>query len=475
MSFVDKIPEADRQNYTDVSDWAAHYSSYSAPTVTPSERITLNINRKIFINNVYFNGTYLFGLKFKNCYFKGEVGFSDLIFKGDLIFDHCFFDSQIYFGLNTDFNSELRIVNAAISKKVIIIGGKFENCRWSFVENPEIKIEGGEYRSLIIGFFSPSQIGDLSLNFANIKGDIKVRGDIGSLHLKESSSDVSISIEDANVNYLSIYRFRNEKSFRLLNIRPLENGSRSEVSIFESYMGKSEFYSFFLNLFSEVNIVDSSLVDCSFVNIDWNFTLGSFKGKNIGNSQDNKAIKEKIKKIETGQYINDTEKEKLKNDSTVLEYYFKSRETLRQLKYALSKQGDVINEQKFHSREMMAYVKTLVRSEDENTRLIINFSHWFSDFGQSISKPLLWLLAIHWILFMLLVIGDHFTDLKISTDGPTFDGFVYGVEYYFKLINPLRRDEEEFHGFATIMDIIMRIWSSYMIYNFVRASRRFIK
>lgn len=81
MSFVDKIPEADRQNYTDVSDWAAHYSSYTAPTVTPSERITLNIYRKIFINNVYFNGTYLFGLKFKNCYFRGEVGFSDLIFK----------------------------------------------------------------------------------------------------------------------------------------------------------------------------------------------------------------------------------------------------------------------------------------------------------------------------------------------------------------------------------------------------------
>jgi hypothetical protein len=63
----------------------------------------------------------------------------------------------------------------------------------------------------------------------------------------------------------------------------------------------------------------------------------------------------------------------------VISYYEKKREVLRQLKYGLSKQGDVVNEQKFHSLEMIAHKKTLDDDRDFWTMWIIQFSYVFSD------------------------------------------------------------------------------------------------
>jgi hypothetical protein len=182
-----------------------------------------------------------------------------------------------------------------------------------------------------------------------------------------------------------------------------------------------------------------------------------------------------ISKIEQRKPSQVIEVRRLKQNPSVLNYFLKNREIYRQLKYALSKQGDIVNEQKFHTQEMLVYDRSLLFRKDFWTKLIIKLSYCFSDFGQSFLKPLLWLLIGHWLLFMVLIQSNNYNDLLISFSNPTWAGFELGIERYFQLINPLRKTETGFSGSRIILDLAMRVWASYMIYNLVRATRRFIK
>lgn len=157
------------------------------------------------------------------------------------------------------------------------------------------------------------------------------------------------------------------------------------------------------------------------------------------------------------------------------EVYSKKRETFRKLKLAYSKQGDLINEQKFHALEMIAHDNSLTWSGNIWLKLIIKFSYHFSEFGQSVSKPLVALLVGNFILFSVLLIAGMFYPLHFSITNRNWTGFWQGFYEYFWIINPLRKADDTFKNGFILLDILNRIWSSYMLYNIIRASRRFIK
>lgn len=165
----------------------------------------------------------------------------------------------------------------------------------------------------------------------------------------------------------------------------------------------------------------------------------------------------------------------MREDKGVRQYFTHQRETYRQLKFALGKQGDVINEQKFHTLEMRAYDNSLPLSADFWTVFIIKFSFWFSDFGQSFIRPLNALLIGQFLLMLLFINAGGIKDVTLSLGNSNIQGFQMALEKYFFLVNPLRKIDENQSWALVVVDLIMRIWASYMLYNIVRATRRFIK
>lgn len=439
---------------------------------------TLILENLIFSGNCDFTGDFECAIEFKNCFFLNDVIFYDVKFNKKVWISHCFVDREMRITKNSHFLSEFDLIVLSIKSQLYVEGGMFNECKWSIIQDGIVKINGGQYSFLNIGYWGGVFLKELSFHFPAIKGLIKITGDkskIQNLTLFQFSSEVSISIEDITVNTLTIYRYRNEKNLRFSNIKSFETENPSEFSIVESFLGKAEFYSVNLKSFKRINLLDVHLVDCSFVNMLWNYDIKSFKGRGIGKSKDEEKLPDKIALIEQKSIKNYFKIRKLKSEGDVLQYYFKNREVFRQLKYSLSKQGDVVNEQKFHTKEMLAYDKSLLVKKSFWTKIVIKFSHLFSDFGQSLHRPLLALVIGHWILLLLLILFNQFDNLYLSVRNPTWKGFEVGFEYYFKLINPLRRAENTFSGYNILIDLLMRIWSSYMIYNIIRATRRFIK
>lgn len=480
MSFTNKIPKDQISNYEVVNNFRSFFRNcMTTPTVERTPGGSILIENKIITEPIIFSNSLQDKVTFRSCYFLEEINFSNFTSDYDINFNQCFFDREVAIeGKGTKLDKQFNFAEAAIGTQLLVIDGVFAECKWSFIENSTIKISGGNFDKLIVGSGSKSKIKELSFDLRKTKGSIQIgpTATMEELSFYRSSSDISISIEDINVNYLSIHRFRNDKAFRILGLKPLEiDQLPTEFSIVESYLGKSEFYSIDLDKFDRVNILNSHIVDCSFVNMTWTNRIKCFKGRRVFRTPEEIQLEEKITKIEDLENMNDVEKEEFLREPTVIDYYTSKREVYRQIKYALSKQGDAINEQKFHSLELRTYDNTLHGFGSLGTKIILRLSFWLSDFGQSFARPLLGLFIGHWILTILLIKVNPSDNLLISFDYANYEGFKLGFEYYFKLINPLRRNEIEINGYATLIDILMRVWSSYMIYNIIRATRRFIK
>jgi hypothetical protein len=437
----------------------------------------LKIADKIFIDNCDFTGNFECHLNFDNCFFQNISIFYDASFK-KVNFKNCFFAQELIISETADFKGEFNLITLNVRRQVLINGGTYKTCHWSMVNNGALIVNQGKFEELNIGYWGGALFKEVNLNLGKVSGNIKVTGlhtKIEWLRIFQSSVDVSIAIEDIALNCISIYRFRNEKSFRLFNIKVFKSKHPTEFFIGESYLGKAEFYSIDMTSFDNLFFKDVHLVDCSFVNIKWKYEIDSFVGRGIGKSKDEEKLPSKIAKLKNELKEEYFEIENLKNDPSVLNFFSKNRETYRQLKYALGKQGDIINEQKFHSKEMVAYNRTLDFKKEPWTKLIIKMSDFFSDFGQSFTRPLIALFIGHWVLLVILILSGYFSELSINLSTPNWAGFKEALEQYFTLINPFRRAEFAFKGYYIVIDLVMRVWSSYMIYNVIRATRRFIK
>lgn len=403
--------------------------------------------------NISNNGP---AVEFEDCYFLGDVRIIGPYGEGNrtVKFNRCVFEGELSFNITSKKNIEVTLIEIAIKRQLIIFQGNFSNFYSSFQLYPTIKIDGGTYKNFYLGYWgSESEVDSIYIEADKIAGEFTFnKSVVKRFHISGVNKNAELYLENLKVNSLNIYRFRNESKLRIQNITPnrLSDDNDSELVIYDSHLGKSEFYELDLIAFKDVIIHDSFLVDCYFVNIDW--------PKNIEPTG--------------GKYISDKDK----TIADLSSYYKKKKENYRQLKYALSKQGDIVGEHYFHGLEMNAYNNTLKGSwKNFGTKAILFLSILTSDFGQSLWKPFRSLILFNWVLFIIMIVGYKYNNYVIAFTTVNWKITLDALAELLRLTNPLHRNDPEFTGVLLIIDIAMRIWSSYMIYNIIRATRRFIK
>jgi hypothetical protein len=158
------------------------------------------------------------------------------------------------------------------------------------------------------------------------------------------------------------------------------------------------------------------------------------------------------------------------------------RETYRQLKNNYQKNGNKIESLEFQRGEMNAHFRLLRVNRNDNfwNYLIVGTNRWFSDFGQNIWKPIIFLFVIHLFLFnILLWTSDIGIELRLSNTNITPQSIWKGVNLYFQTLLPTHfATVKPFHKGADVsiggaIDFLMRISSAYFIYYFVSASRKY--
>jgi len=421
------------------------------------------------------------GILFEDCTFKGNVLFAAWAkVKGVLLFIRCKFLSNIEFA-GGEYNSyvtfedcenaesHIDFKSGSYQKEVRIERGNISN----------LNFFGGQFSEVVIGAYAHETfIKNIFLSCSRITGSFSFFRVIGfEFNLRGIlSKDSYIDVSESIYKHFSIYEFSNLGRLRFGNISfkelAISSSSFNKVKEFldpiilddapkfstfyiqKSVLDNVEFFSVDFKSFEVVSIRESSLNNIIVSNVTWPEKIFHFR---LESKIDNRLPFTKLPL---------TSKD-----------YLLIKENYRQLKYALSKQGDLVNEHYFHGLEMRAYNQSLPVQKLNNigAKLILNLSYITSDYGQSIGRPFWSLLIGHLLFFTLALALNGFSPLHFSFENPTWEGFRVAFEKFFIYINPLRRTEASLSGYLIIIDLCMRIWASFMIYNIIRASRRFIK
>lgn len=461
-------------NRSTITNWRQFYSEWLDSV--KHKNLNEEVFRKgflIFDCEIELTGEYIHEFNFNTCTFKKNVIIKNGLFNKPVMFDNNEFLTSISFtGKHTNFLENLTLWGC--NGKVIFNDGSYNNVTYNNYqltgcEKNEIFLTGGTFNNLKINSSHGSFIEYLKILINQVKGNIEIYGEriaikenidllegtiIKKMEIEGQAFDVNLSIFNISLGFLNIYNFKSESGIRFILIQPINDNS--EIKFNQAFLGKSEFTSINFDEFEDIEIIDSYLLDCTFCNINWNYNF---------NSKMYQQVKNRTLRTPSGLY----------GYRKIKHYYFaKKRDVCRQIKFTYIKSGDTVNEQKLHGLEMLFLDKSLKWNlKNISTKLIIKLSILTSNFGQSISRPILSLLCGHTILyftiFYLKLNGQNII-ARYSFDSKEIANDFYN---YFYLINPLHIVNVD--GYFILIDLAMRIWSSYMIYNIIRASRRFIK
>lgn len=399
-------------------------------------------------------------LTFQDCTFKSDNLFfiDGLICNESLSFDGCTISDAIYFSSGT-FKKEVLLKYVHV-KKIHLSQCTFDKISISGYNINEVWTSRTKFESLHIGeYLNGDNISQLTI-FAkeDETGDIFVREQsFDKIYLSGTNKGKTFNFAKIKCNTISITDFKNEGALNFYGIEPkdLINDKRY-FQIINSNLDKAQFYGAFFSQYKELVIIDSFITDCLFIGCKWSNNVRALYGLGYGTFEDS---------LKAGR-------------KTTPEEIVAIKEAYRQLKISMSKHSDKIQEHKFYSEELNFHNKTLTWGKPWKNqfwdKVILLLSRTFSDYGQSFIKPLFWLLAGHLIFFVIALLLNAFSPLHISFANPTESGFQIAFQKYFFYMNPLRRVETSLTGYFILLDFVMRIWSSYMLYNIIRASRRFI-
>lgn len=436
--------------------------------------IQYDFHQKIFNCEVELSGTHNEVYEFSRCYFKSDLNITNASFERSVIFDNCYFADDLTVSGNSVFKKGLMLDAVIVNRHIWLKEGDYASSHFRIINVDYFTIMGGKFERLLVtgrnvGKSPTINANLLGGNFLNVEGSLVFSGlNVEDIVIQgRPLKPLSVEINSCTANKFNISNYINTGNLRFSHIRALDY-ERSNFFIRGSRLNNTEFSNLDFNTYKNVCIEDSHIVDCSFTSVKWKYDISAYP-PNLS-TPTYKEIRFIDNSSNPISYIKSI---RYRWDKSYLVYYARLREVYRQLKFVSQKHADVINEQKFHSREMRAHNRSLHPIKDFFTKLIIKFSYWFSDYGQSYMRPIFWLLIGHYVLFSIASSSGVFKPIQFHWH---FELPSANVFYeYFRLLNPLRRPDETFKGYSIIIDIVMRIWSSYMIYNIIRATRRFIK
>jgi hypothetical protein len=399
-------------------------------------------------------------LTFKNCKFKSEniISIHGMICNRELTFENCSFSNSLVF-LSGVFEREISLIYSDFdNNKIHLNECNFQKISISCYNVKEVLFSGGKFQSLRIGdHLINNHINELIIfTKADKVGDIFVTGhSFDKIYLSGTNKDREFNFSKIKSNDVSIYDFKNEGSLNFFGIEPKDKDT-GYFEIVNSNLDNAQFYRAYFSDYKELIIIDSFITDTLFLGCKWSNNVRAISGP--GTETFDKSIK-------TGRKISS-------NENIAI------REAYRQLKISMSNHSDKIQENRFYAQELVFYNKTLSWGRPWQDKfwdkVVLYCSKLFSDYGQSFIRPLIWLLLGHFIIFTTAMMLQGFEPLYISWSNASKEAFKLAFEKYFLYINPLRKLETTLPGYLIVLDLLMRIWSSYMIYNIIRASRRFI-
>lgn len=453
--------------HTTIENWDDFFKTLSSnySQNNPSFDKPLRINYYEFKSKVKIENKIDFYLIFSNCIFEDTLIFNNVIFNLRLHINNCTFKNYLTIGGETTaYNSTLRIM--ACTGDITIHQGEFKFCEIYMMAGSKINIFGGNFQNLTIKGVFPTQLDYLKINSMNVTGNVNISGPnltLDKLYIREHSSELKITILNVMIRFIEINNFRTETGLKLINLTP--SGNSSTFNLIDSILGKSEFQNFNFSLFHNIEIKNTNLSDCSFVNTTLSFKINS-------NEPELKFYRTSIKK-----YLFNLLIYPLVIDSKKFELYSGRRDIYNQIKHVLNKSGDTVLEQEAHVYEMLSLNKTLSWRHHWITKLILYLSYITSNFGQSLSRPFAFLIIVHFILILLFLLTGNIENTEFTFN--PFENLKSNkvvISKYFASISPIRKFEDyKSYGIdGIILDLLMRVSGSFMLYNMIRASRRYI-
>ncbi|QMU29970.1 hypothetical protein [Adhaeribacter radiodurans] len=230
--------------------------------------------------------------------------------------------------------------------------------------------------------------------------------------------------------------------------------TNSEFQVYNSNLGKAQFFNVSLKRFDSVDIISSQVSEIITSGVAW-FVDTSLLPSMPENSDKNK----------------------------------RKREIYRQLKQALEKQGDKIHALEFQAAELKSYEKQIsTEAKFLNQNRIILWLGKTNDFGLNWVKPIKQVLIITLIFYFLIILTASDKLLlkparncfEVAETIIEFANFSYVLP---QLINPARTLDRIFDSEANITlgfwaylwDALQKIVLAFFIFQIISAFRKFIK
>lgn len=331
--------------------------------------------------------------------------------------------------------------------------------------------------SKIKEFFGTTQIKNCSLTIMETEIKLsKIIGSYNQLTLQRSNSinlNILSPFDSLNtIDNLLISYFNNDKNCTIVfnkmvldcvTIENVYNDSlmgfndceiKRNLSLYKSSLGKTTFSNISLNKKCEVDMIDCNIENVLFANFRWpnNYLLSHNFTKDKYNSFEN--------------------------------YLINLRESYRQLKSNYIKNGNKIESLEFQRNEMGIHYLILADHKFDSLKmfgnyLIVGSNKLFSDFGQTIWRPLIFLFGIHFLLFNIILWTNDDIGFSIRPDWD-LDWLTIqrGIGLYFQTLLPthfatVKNINNNDISIAGFWDFLMRIMSSYFIFYFITATRKY--
>ncbi len=374
-----------------------------------------------------------------------------------------------------EYHSDVSITAVQASGMLTIMRGDFKSSFFVEYTDTIMEVSGGCEDIYIAGanferglyllgsdnLFKPYSINKVNVIFSEtLKGEISFRNftfkDV--LLLAGNNSNSHFKVINSNICKLKFSEFTNSSQVQFFDVKAVIE-SESLLEIKHSNLGQTEFYNFNFSAFQKIVIWNSVLSDIITSNVKW------------------------FKRMQLDPVINSA--------SVITELWSNNREVFRQLKYAMSKQGNRIQELTFKSYEMYAYKMQLnsqtYTKENTGDKVILCLSQT-NNYGSDWIKPLIYILSFNLFFYCCIVvtISDEISyipscnsdDWKLTFN--EFGKYSYAIPKMLSPLTPFDKifilDSKEPNSFITnLWDFCNRIVLSYFIFQLISAFRKFLK